>query len=675
MACDFTASPSLLSVLAPTVNLQGQARTVRVWAYFDVISGTQYLFAANAADESTYAMFCAVTATGQLYIQRSSAIGSTGNAQWCNSTTGVVTAGTWDHYVFTFTNTFAASGATNILMYKNGVQVADAGAPGTGVGSELSMLGRWMAGGHNNIVGGRAFNGRMEGLRLDNRVWSPAEILADYQGTAPETSARLWEPNLNTNGTTDLAGLQTATATSLSFTNAYPRPGLQAWFRADTVTGNPISAIADRSGNGCDLAQATSGNRPALYSGSDFPAPLVQNTDYDSAAGAEKHTCLDKATGSGPTFSSRKMTIYIVAGSVLGGADNSPHNEQTLLSIGDPATGATGIFDFSITPPGDIAIRRTKATTQTLTSGVYMTANPRVYAIRCNATNVTLFNELRSETLTALTNDTATGLRLGATPGTIDNAWMGDWAEVRIYSRDDTDAQVQAEVAQLQAAYALSRPSKTLIVEGSSSATGYRSTDCRGLMRPLYTIDNAMLIHNIATGGHSFTEFDAGVPSISAIANANAIDTYILAWLGAIDLSAVADNGAAVYAELTDWLTAVREYEPLNLYLKKIILTTILVSGADTDREAGRLAYNALMRSTINVRLADVASIPRFVPTANDGAALTAISSGDDYGDFQHLNDDGYEGTRETFRNAVRRAIGGIVRTGRVERIDRLQRV
>lgn len=655
MACDFNGTSSLLTVATPTVNLSGQPFSWIGWRFFDAISGTQYLFAANAATETSYALFVAVTATGQLYPQRSASVGSTTNATWVNTTTGVLVAGRWQHICVTHNGTFTGTPTNNWKMYVDGVEVADAGSPGTGVGSELALTGRWLIGGHNTIA--RYFNGRGEGDRLYQRVLSAAEVLADYQGTAPDATSRLWQPNLNTNGTTDLAGLQTATAANLTFTNEYPQPGLQAWYRADTVTGDPISAMADRSGNGADLSQATGANQPALYSGSQWNAPLVQNTDYDSAAGAEKHTCLDKATGSGPVFNSRNMTVFIVAGSVLSGTDNDPHNAQTLLSIGDPATGSTGIFDFSITPPGDIAIRRTKATTQTLTSSVYMTANPRIYAVRCNATNTKLFNELRSETLTALTADTATGLRVGATPGTIDNAWMGDWAEILIYSKDMTDAQVQAEIARLQGVYGLTTPTKTMIIEGSSSATGYRSTDCRGLVRPMYLVNSGLCIHNDATGGNTFTDFDADLANISAIANGNTLPTVIFAWLGALDLSAVADNGAAVHTELTDWIAAARAYEPLNSYLRQIIVVTILPSGTDTDREAGRLTYNGLVRTTSGIVVLDLASIASLTPAGNTGPELSAITSGPLYGDVQHLNDDGYAAiqtlTVATVRNTV----------------------
>ncbi len=652
MACDFNGSSSLLRVASPTVNLKG-AKTIRIRFTADSTAGAQYLCAINATgSDGVFGHFVAFT-SGNIYTQVPASAGSTTNAQWASTQLTNLVAGKPYEAVITYSGTFTGDGATNIKIYIQGVEPAGT-VGGAGTGSELDLQASINVGGHN-VRTDRWFNGRIEDVRIDNRVWTAQEITDSFNGTEPSTSSMVYRPDLANNApTTDLAGLQTISATDVGTTNISPRWGVQAWYRYDGVTGNPISALTDRCGNGGDLSQSTFANRPALYSGSDWPTTLIQNTDYDSAADAEKHTCLDRAAGAGATFFSQDITIFVVAGCAAAGSGVTAN--QTLLALGNPASASSGVVEIITTSNRKIAVRRSKTTAQTRTSNKHFTCNPRVWAIRCNATAVTVYTETGSETLTALTSDSTTGIRLGADLGTIDNAWMGDIAEVIIYGRSMSDTEMAAEHARLMGVYGLSTATKTLFVEGSSSAGGWRSTDVRGLMRPMYQLRSDLLLYNYADGGHTFTNFD-NLADIQMIAANVPLPMYILGWLGANDLSSVSDNGATVYTDLTDWIAAVRADATIGPLLRQVIVTTILVNGTNTTRETSRQTYNTAIRGTAGVRVVDIASVAGLIPASNTVGDLGTICGGSLYADVQHLNDLGYSTIQTTVTGAIRQSI------------------
>jgi hypothetical protein len=129
--------------------------------------------------------------------------------------------------------------------------------------------------------------------------------------------------------------------------------GLIGWWRADSSTGNPVSAAADKSGNGGAATQATPAQRPALVTGVlGLPAWSVIRANKQGL-----QALVTIASGSRPGG-------FIIAAST-GSHDTAAH--ATITAHGDPAaagwqegtepfTGHTGWLAFGTCVDGATGI-------------------------------------------------------------------------------------------------------------------------------------------------------------------------------------------------------------------------------------------------------------------------------------------------------------------------------
>lgn len=76
---------------------------------------------------------------------------------------------------------------------------------------------------------------------------------------------------------------------------AIPREDLRLWLRADSIASGPVAAWEDQSGYGHNVAQATSGNRPALQASVINGKPVVRFDGSDDYMEGDIHTDLKPA--------------------------------------------------------------------------------------------------------------------------------------------------------------------------------------------------------------------------------------------------------------------------------------------------------------------------------------------------------------------------------------------
>jgi hypothetical protein len=257
------------------------------------------------------------------------------------------------------------------------------------------------------------------------------EIRYTSDGSDPTASSSLYTAPIELTAPTRWGPSPVATATY--FDTGTPAPlratGLKLWVKADagiTVAGGSVSAWADQSGNGNHLVQADSANQPLLVVGEVNGLPVLR---FDGA-------------GDWLSFTTRLTTIRTVFW-VIRRSPNMTPGYRFLL--GDVSTSPAATWDF-----------HSDGTTK-LWSGSYTSAAIRDGQTRVDGATINGLAANRPADLSVISLVTTGNVSAStfSRDRTYDRSWWGDLAELVIYDRALSPAEVAAVEEYLAGRYAI----------------------------------------------------------------------------------------------------------------------------------------------------------------------------------------------------------------------------
>jgi hypothetical protein len=281
---------------------------------------------------------------------------------------------------------------------------------------------------------------------------------------------------------------------------------------------------------------------------------------------------------------------------------------------------------------------------------------PAVYGAISSASGVTMYhNERSSGAKSAYASNALAGGLIGGTTLFVDGASDPDYgyntqAAVLIFDRAITADEYQGLVALLHAEFEVPPQTRGIIVcDGDSIVEGSFGTYLQSWPRRMESLlQRPAVIYNVANGGGTFSTQTSFITSRwnGLYNDANPFNKLVIS-VGTNDLAA--DHTAAtVYADLQTYLTTVRTAG----WAGEIYGATIMPRGGFVtgNREANRLAYNALLRANWAAL-----GLTGIIDIASDPTMGAAGVYNDDtlFGDTTHPNDGGIAYEAQIFGEAL----------------------
>lgn len=662
--------------------LSSQPFTIEGWFFFRAsVSTQQYLVEISDANNGsvpgdTFQTFIQVASSKfQLWLPINSTTQATGSNRTASAT---LANGQWYYLVATCNHDGTVAGSK---LYINGSEAAyDATSAVYATGVDMS--GRISVGGRAFDTSRTIVDGLAHKIRIYKRVLSGAEIAARYANPTDVDYVTTYASDLvfradydsSTDSSTSSVTMGNGTAV-LTSRPPLDMPGV-AWFNditnngtADsagigntlttTASGGRISTMANFAATGADAAETGSAGAirittTSIKVGVTHAAHSSASARYNSAA-----------TGSGPTWDNRNITVFGWIAPVSARVSTA----ETILHLGDPATGSSAVLELSQTY-SYLQISRAGGATEVGTSDVPMqTTLPRFFATRCTASDRTIMvDSIRKDLGSAFTSATSTGLRIGAPLGGTSNPFVGDLYRVCIAQRPLSNAELDALYEYGKSVYKYDDATKALVAEGSSTmwGTSDSSANNEGILSQLNDTRPNLYIINHANASENVSHFDNGYAagvgaSVAALKTAfgwtksdflgilqvygNDFDST-----GAVTLLDRYENGGFNYVSVYDkWVADIGTI----IIMWPVVRTDYASDMLDESREED-------VRSFFSLTASDYPQFSRLLRpselevTAAVAAELQAVSGGSYYiGDETHLAPSGMRLYKTGLRQTV----------------------
>jgi len=489
--------------------LNGQPLTIELWYYARASVATQqYLVHINNAAATSYWTFLQIVGS-QLQFFVAGATARTGSTTLVN--------GKWYHIVCTYSGSGTSAG---VKFYVNGVEESYTDAAAfTALPDHTGPI---SVGGRNYDAARVIVDGLVHKVRVYKRVLTSGEAAAryanptsvDYVSTyASDLIFRAdYDADVNGNGSAPAS-----TSGTLALTSRAPLdlPGV-AWFNntdntgsadsagiANTITSSRFATMANFAATGANAAE-TSTSGPKQNRNVNLKIG-VAHASHSSGAAAY----VSAATGSGPTWDNRKITVFGWIAPVA--ARRAP--AETILHLGDPATASSAVLELSQTY-SYLQISRAGGATEVGASDIPMqTTLPRFFAVRCTASERTIMvDSIRKNLGSAFTSATSTGLRIGAPLGGTSDPFVGDLYKLCIAQRALSDAELDALLTYGEDVYHYTTPEFAIVAEGSSTmwGTSDSSANNEGILSQIKQQHPEAYIVNHANATENVAHFDNG---------------------------------------------------------------------------------------------------------------------------------------------------------------------
>lgn len=656
------------------------AFTFMAWVYFRAsASASQYLLNLNYAANSTIGTIVNMTSG----VPNVWAFGGAGSMRPSSAT---LSNGQWYHLCVTWDGVNAAG----VNWYVNGV--LSNGTTGSAPGTPHNY--------DNYAIGGRSHvyaldtdrnitDAILHKVRVYKRVLSGAEVATYYANPTSDTLLTTYASDLLIRADYDASsdtnhGTKTTTQGTAVLTSRAPLdlPGMIWWNNpantgsadsagvANTITSGRIATMGNFAATGADAAE-TSSSGPVQITNTLLKVG-VAHAAHSSAAARYNSA----ATGAGPTWDNRNITVFGWIAPVSARVSTA----ETILHLGDPATGSSAVLELSQTY-SYLQISRAGGATEVGTSDVPMqTTLPRFYAVRCTASERTIMvDSIRKNLGSAFTSATSTGLRLGAPLGGTSNPFVGDDYGTFIAGRQLHNNELDALYEYGKTVYKYDDATKCLVAEGSSTmwGTSDSSANNEGILSQLNTTRPTLYIVNHANASENVSHFDNGYAAgvgatVSALKTAYGWNKYSFLGIlqvygndfdstGAVTLLDRYENGGFNYVSVFNkWVAAIGRI----VLMWPVVRTDYASDSLDESREED-------VRSFFSLAGADYPQFGRLLrPSALEvtgavAAELQAIAGGAYYiGDETHLTPAGMRlyktGLRQTVAAFMSGSGGGI---------------
>ncbi|HSH93314.1 MAG TPA: chitobiase/beta-hexosaminidase C-terminal domain-containing protein [Roseimicrobium sp.] len=383
-----------------------------------------------------------------------------------------------------------------------------------------------------------------------------AQLYYTVDGSTPTTASTLYTGAIAVSATTTLkviavkAGYQnSAVVTSIitidTTTSYVNRSGLQLWLKADALSqagGTAVSAWADQSGNGNDVAQATGANQPTYQTGVINGQPVVRfngTTQSMASTVAIKPANITIMAVYRPTAAGSTPTV-------IGQAYNAGATTGWGLRAGSAA---------NLTPYADLNISGTATTTSSATVTTVNTSYLLATTYDSVARKIYLGGVLKASTAVSgsLAYGTVASFTVGNNLGT--NYLNGDIAEVLVYNRALSDGERQDVEAYAYAKYAVGAQPVAAVPILSVKTGTYSGTQSVSLAGP--------------TGAQLYYTVDGSTPTTASTLYTGAIAVSATTTLKVIAVKAGYQNSGVASAVITiDGTTGYVNRSGLQLWLK-----------------------------------------------------------------------------------------------------------
>lgn len=631
------------------------------WFFFrSGIATQQYLFEISDADNGTTGTtYHAVLQMASQKVQLWLPVNSTTSAAASNRTASTtLTAGVWWYIVCTCTHDGTVAGTKIFLQGAEPSYDATSATYATG----MDLSGKISIGGRAGDTLRVLPDALVHKIRIYKRVLTPTEIAnryadpnaVDYVSTYASDLVFRADLDSTTDANTSAATVSTGTMV-LTSRPPLDLPGV-AWFNdptnsgsadsagiANTITSTRIATMANFAATGANASE-TASSGPVRISNTALKVG-VAHAAHSSAAARYNSA----ATGSGPTWDNRNITVFGWIAPVSARLSTA----ETIVHLGDPATASSAVLELSQTY-SKLQISRAGGATEVGTSDIPMqTTLPRFFAVRCTASERTIMvDSIRKNLGSAFTSATSTGLRIGAPLGGTSNPFVGDLYKLCIAQRQLSNAELDALLAYGESVYKYSEPTWGLMAEGSSTmwGTSDSSANNEGILSQIKQEHPEAYIVNHANASENVAHFDNGYAagvgaSVSALKTAYGWDDADFLGILQVYGNDFDSTGATTLEERysTDTFNYVSTY---NKWVADIGTIAIMWPVVRTDYASDTLDENreADVQTFITTTAGDY---PNFLyitrPTAitpASGAAidLQTISGGSYYiGDETHL--------------------------------------
>ena len=488
------------------------AMTYMAWVYLRSAATTaRYLLNLNYAANSTIGTIVNLSSG----VPNIWAYSGAGSMRPCGTT---LSAGRWYHLCVTWDGVNAAG----VNWYADGA--LSNGATGSAPGSSHNY--------DNYSIGGKSHAYAAEDralvddlihkVRVYKRVLTAQEISDYYANPTNDTLLTTYASDLliradyDASSDTNHGAKTTSTGTAVLTSRApLDLPGMIWWNNpantgsadsagvANTITSGRIATMGNFAATGADAAE-TSSSGPVQITNTLLKVG-VAHAAHSSAAARYNSA----ATGSGPTWDNRNITVFGWIAPVSARVSTA----ETILHLGDPATASSAVLEISQTY-SNLQISRAGGATEVGTSDVPMqTTLPRFFAVRCTASDRTIqVDSIRKNLGSAFTSATSTGLRLGAPLGGTSNPFVGDDYGTFIAGRQLHNDELDALLAYGEDVYKYTTPEFAIVAEGSSTmwGTSDSSANNEGILSQIKQEHPEAYIVNHANASENVAHFDNG---------------------------------------------------------------------------------------------------------------------------------------------------------------------
>jgi hypothetical protein len=401
--------------------------------------------------------------------------------------------------------------------------------------------------------------------------------------------------------------------------------GLIAYYdvtRGVTLSGSNVSAWADSSGGGNNLAQSNAAIRPLWLQATATTGAMVSFVPA-STFGADADALDLPAAAVNADLSPGRFSVFFVgttripAGTGVGSQERVAQTyfstPQFALTVGSVGTDPTrdGDLGYVGTGGGPFAASFTPS----------LKGPSSVSVLSWRATGPTTVNIGRQAQAVAVARGApaatpaAQPWRLGAQTGPSPQGLAGNFAAVLLYNRDLSDEETARVREHLSATFsATQEPQRVVVLEGSSSAAGFNATRNQDLLWRSKVL-RSDLIFNFARGGDDCTglggsDINVQAPGTVDRAVVPGKQNFLVVWIGSNDLNARPNDALT---GVTDQSRAQHVYGRLVQYCSnrraagytRIAVATVLSRdvGSSTVGQASfenrRAIFNGLIRQGV----------------------------------------------------------------------------